>query len=184
MQANAAYNVNKLVPPDALSYNSEGYVNDDEDISDIRSNLRRSYAPSEASEGYVDMNGEAPGTVVNSAYNLGNSVEVPREDPPGYEYIVSSNQYEEIPGRVYTRPPIVVTGPPPVVRGPPPVARGPLPVARGPPLHDHELEAVKEQKSVPQAKVLCSFWQGRTEIGLRATILIVSYVYIQLALYT
>ena len=174
MQANAVNSTNKLVPPDALSYNSEGYVNDDEDIANIRSNQRRSFAPSETSESYMDMSGRPLDMNMNSAYNVANSVEVPREDPPRYDYIVTPNLYEAIPERGYPRPPIVVTGPPPIARGPPSVAREP-PVTRGPPT-DYEMAIVKEKKAEPQAnvKILCSFWQGRTEIGLRATILIVS----------
>ena len=174
MQANTTNSTNKLVPPDALSYSSEGYVNDDEDIADIRRNKRRSFAPSETSESYMDMSGRPLDMDMNSAYNVANSVEVPREDPPRYDYVVAPDLYEEIPGRGYPRPPIVVTGPPPVARGPPLVAREP-PVTRGLP-PDHEMAIVKEKKDEPKAnvKILCSFWQGRTEIGLRATILIVS----------
>ena len=157
MQANVVTNTNKLVPPDALSYNSEGYVNDDEDITGIWRNQRQSFAPSES---YMDMSGRPLHMGMNSAYNLPNSVEAPHGDPFRFEYVVSSNQYEEILERGYTRPPVVAMRPPPIPRGP----------------HRPSQKAivVEEKKAVPQAKVLCGFWQGRTEIGLRATILIVS----------
>ena len=160
MQAKATITTNKLVPPDALSYSSEGYVNDDEDIADIRRNKRRSFAPSETSESYMDMNGRPLDMDMNSAYNVANSVEAPRENPPGFEYVVSSNQYEEILERGYTRLPVVAMGPPPIPTRP-----------HGP---SHKEVVVEEKKAVPQAKILCGFWQGRTEIGLRTTILIVS----------
>ena len=100
--------------------------------------------------------------VINSAYNVFNSVEVSHGDPSRFEYTVSSNQYEQILESEYTRPPVVAMRPPPIPRGP----------------HrpSYEVVVVEENKVVPQAKILCGFWQGRTEIGLRATILIVSHL--------
>ena len=204
MQANAINSTNELIPPDALSYNSEGYVNDDEDIANIRSNQRRSFAPSETSESYMDMSGrplemgtnsaynvansvEVPSgrpldMEMNSAYNVADSVEVPYEDPPRFEYVVSSSQYEEILERGYPRPPSVVTGPTPIATRPPSVAREP-PDTRGSPT-DHETATVEEKKAEPHAKILCGFRQGRTEVGLRATILIVSCLQLAIIQYS